>query len=109
MSTYRLTRRAMVAAGAALAGGQVFKPWIARAAATEIIHWSWLAASTAKSGQKMIERLQDARETRTSRSRMEVVPEEQYPTKILGAAATGKAPDSAGGRPARGPRWRRTG
>jgi ABC-type glycerol-3-phosphate transport system substrate-binding protein len=91
MSTYRLTRRAVVAAGAALAGGTVFKPWIARAAATEIIHWSWLAASDGEVWQQMIDAFNAA--NKDMKIKMEVVPEEQYPTKILGAAATGKAPD----------------
>jgi multiple sugar transport system substrate-binding protein len=81
----------MVAAGAALAGGQVFKPWIARAAATEIIHWSWLAASDGEVWQKMIDNFNAA--NKDMKIKMEVIPEEQYPTKILGAAATGKAPD----------------
>jgi len=91
MKTDGLTRRNAVAGAAALAAGTVFKPWVARAAATEIVHWSWLAASDGEVWQKMIEAFNAA--NKDMQIRMEVVPEEQYPTKVLGAAVTGKAPD----------------
>ncbi|MBV8566115.1 MAG: hypothetical protein JO273_11745 [Methylobacteriaceae bacterium] len=91
MSTDGLTRRNVVAGAAALAAGTVFKPWVARAAATEIVHWSWLAASDGEVWQKMIDAFNAA--NKDMQIRMEVVPEEQYPTKVLGAAVTGKAPD----------------
>ncbi|MBV9636027.1 MAG: extracellular solute-binding protein, partial [Methylobacteriaceae bacterium] len=91
MKTDGLTRRNVVAGAAALAAGTVFKPWVARAAATEIVHWSWLAASDGEVWQKMIEAFNAA--NKDMQIRMEVVPEEQYPTKVLGAAVTGKAPD----------------
>jgi multiple sugar transport system substrate-binding protein len=86
-----LTRRRVVAGTAALAAGAVFKPWVARAAATEIVHWSWLSASDGEIWQKMIDAFNSA--NKDMQIKMELVPEEQYPTKVLGAAATGKAPD----------------
>jgi ABC-type glycerol-3-phosphate transport system substrate-binding protein len=86
-----LTRRGVVAGGAALAAGSVFKPWVARAAVTEIVHWSWLSASDGEVWQKMIDAFNAAH--KDVQIKMEVVPEEQYTTKILGAAATGRAPD----------------
>ena len=91
MSRTDLTRRTMVGGAAALGAGTVFMPHVARAAATEIVHWSWLAASDGEVWQKMIEAFNAA--NKDMQIRMELVPEEQFTTKVLGAAATGKAPD----------------
>ena len=60
---------------------------------TEIVHWSWLAASDGEVWAKMIDAFNDAHKDKGVQIRMEVVPEEQYVTKVLAAAATGKAPD----------------
>jgi ABC-type glycerol-3-phosphate transport system substrate-binding protein len=91
MSRIRLSRRKLVSGAAVLAAGSVYKPFVARAAPIEINHWSWLAASDGEVWQKMI----DAFNTANSdmQIKMELVPEEQYTTKVLAAVATGKGPD----------------
>src|SRR5260221_10681041 len=72
------------------AGAPIFKPFLA-AGATEIVHWSWLGASDGEVWAQMIKNYNDA--NKDAPIRMELVPEEQYMTKILAAAATGTAPD----------------
>jgi multiple sugar transport system substrate-binding protein len=59
----------------------------------EIVHWSWLAASDGEIWAKMIDNFNAAHKDKGVQIRMEVLPEEQYVTKVLAAAATGKAPD----------------
>jgi multiple sugar transport system substrate-binding protein len=60
---------------------------------TEIIHWSWLAASDGEIWQKMIDSFNEAHKDKNIQIKMELVPEEQYVTKVVAAAATGQAPD----------------
>ena len=60
---------------------------------TEIVHWSWLAASDGEVWAKMIDNFNDAHKDKGVQIKMEVVPEEQYVTKVLAASVTGKAPD----------------
>ena len=91
MAEIRTTRRKVLAGAGALAGGIVFRPAILRAATTEIVHWSWLAASDGEIWQKMIEAFNA--DHKGVQIKMELVPEEQYTTKILASAATGRAPD----------------
>jgi multiple sugar transport system substrate-binding protein len=59
----------------------------------EIVHWSWLAASDGEVWAQMIKNFNDAHTDKGIQIRMELVPEEQYTTKVLTAAATGQAPD----------------
>ncbi|WP_413990833.1 extracellular solute-binding protein [Labrys okinawensis] len=68
----------------------------------EIVHWSWLAASDGEVWAKMIDSFNDAHKDKGVKIRMEVVPEEQYVTKVLAAAATGKAPDFGWGTAGKG-------
>ncbi len=60
---------------------------------TELVHWSWLAASDGEVWQKMIDSFNEAHKDKGVQIKMEVIPEEQYVTKVLAAAATGRAPD----------------
>lgn len=92
---WRLSRRAF-AAGAVAAGGAPLwtrAPAARAQAATEIVHWSWLAASDGEVWAKAIDSFNQAHEGKGLRIKMEVVPEEQYVTKVLAASVTGKAPD----------------
>ena len=86
-----VSRRSMLAGTAAVAGTSLYAPNIARAAPIEITHWSWLAASDGEVWAKMIEAFNAAH--KDVQIKMELVPEEQYTTKVLAAAATGRAPD----------------
>lgn len=57
----------------------------------EIVHWSWLAASDGEVWKQMIDDFNAANSD--IKIRMEVIPEEQFVTKVVAAAATGQAPD----------------
>lgn len=101
-----LDRRSLLKAGAA-AGAGLAVPyfWTGRASAAdpmEIVHWSWLAASDGEVWAQMIAAFNDAHKDKGVQIRMEVVPEEQYVTKVLAAAATGKAPDFGWGTAGKG-------
>lgn len=92
---------------AALAGASLAVPhiWTGRASAAdpiEIVHWSWLAASDGEVWAKMISSFNDAHKDKGVQIRMELVPEEQYVTKVLAASATGKAPDFGWGTAGKG-------
>lgn len=93
MSKNRITRRDMLIGATAVGGAILASPAILRAATTEIVHWSWLAASDGEVWQKMIDAFNNAHKDKGMVIKMELVPEEQYNTKILAAAATGRAPD----------------
>lgn len=59
----------------------------------EIVHWSWLAASDGEIWQQSIDAFNRAHEGKGVRIKMELVPEEQFVTKVLAAVVTGRAPD----------------
>jgi ABC-type glycerol-3-phosphate transport system substrate-binding protein len=105
MSNIRLTRReaAKLAGGVALAGA-ISMPWVRRAsAAVEINHWSWLAASDGEVWAQMIKDFNAA--NKDVQIKMDLVPEDQYTTKILTAAAAGKAPDFGWGTAGQRAQW----
>ncbi|WP_454685395.1 extracellular solute-binding protein [Ancylobacter moscoviensis] len=87
------SRRTFLAGAGALAAGAPFNVRPALAAPVEIVHWSWLAASDGEVWAKMIDAFNAAHKDKNVQIRMELVPEEQYVTKVLAATATGKAPD----------------
>ena len=101
-----VSRRVLLKSAAVLGAGAAFPHvWTGRATASdphEIVHWSWLAASDGEVWAKMIDAFNDAHKDKGVRIRMEVVPEEQYVTKVLAAAATGKAPDFGWGTAGKG-------
>lgn len=90
----KLSRRGFVK-GAAAAGLATTLPRRAAWAASdmEIVHWSWLAASDAEVWGKMIDAFNEAHKGKGLQIKLEVIPEEQYVTKVNAAAATGRAPD----------------
>ena len=94
-------RRRTFLAGSAAAALSVKAPAFA-AAPVEIVHWSWLSASDGEVWAKMIANFNEAHKNKGVQIRMELVPEEQYVTKVLAAAATGKAPDFGWGTAGKG-------
>ncbi len=68
-------------------------PNIAFAKTHEIIHWSWLGASDAAVWKTCIDDFNAAHEGKGVQIKMETVSNDQYDTKLLASAATGKAPD----------------
>jgi ABC-type glycerol-3-phosphate transport system substrate-binding protein len=102
-----VNRRTLLKSAAAVAGASIAVPhfWTGRASAAdpvEIVHWSWLAASDGEVWAKMISDFNDAHKDKGVQIRMELVPEEQYVTKVLAASATGKAPDFGWGTAGKG-------
>jgi multiple sugar transport system substrate-binding protein len=59
----------------------------------ELVHWSWLTASDGEIWKQMIDNFNAANKDKGLQIRMEVIPQDDYGTKVLSAAATGNAPD----------------
>ncbi len=59
----------------------------------ELVTWSWLTASDGEVWAQMIQNFNDAHKNKGVQIRSEVVTGSQYMTKVLAAAASGKAPD----------------
>jgi ABC-type glycerol-3-phosphate transport system substrate-binding protein len=78
-------------------------------ATTEVVHWSWLAASDGEVWGKMIDNFNDAHKDRGIQIKLELVPEEQYVTKVLASVATGRAPDFGWGTAGKGAQLARDG
>ncbi len=99
----RMTRRdALKLAGAGAAAGALTSTGIRGVAASplrarqdvhEIVHWSWLTASDGEVWQRMIDAFNEAHADQGVQIRMEVVPDDQYGTKVLSSAAVNQAPD----------------
>lgn len=87
-------RTLMKTAGTAALTAAVPMPFVRTAsAATEIIHWSPLAASDGEVWAKMIQNFNDAHKDKGVSIKMEVINWDDYTTKVLAAAAAGAAPD----------------
>mgnify|MGYP000032382284 CR=1 FL=1 len=102
-----LTRRRLLATTGAVAATGLAAPYLGAGRAfaqkpTEIVHWSWLAASDGEVWGKMIDSFNEAHKDENVQIRMELVPEEQYVTKVLAATATGRAPDFGWGTAGKG-------
>jgi ABC-type glycerol-3-phosphate transport system substrate-binding protein len=108
-------RRRFLKGSAAAASAAGMASWLklgkapAYAKSTEIVHWSWLAASDGEVWAQMIKNFNDAHQGKGVQIRMEVIPEEQYTTKILASAATGRAPDFGWGTAGKGAQLARDG
>lgn len=59
----------------------------------EIIHWSWLSASDGEVWAKMIADFNAAHKDKNVQIKMEVIPDDQFETKVVAAAVSGLAPD----------------
>ena len=93
-----LNRRGFLKQASATAGAALATPWLgsrvfAYNKPIELVHWSWLAASDGEVWAQMITNFNDAYKDKGIQIRMELVPEEQYTTKVLTSVATGQAPD----------------
>ena len=94
---HRVTRRKALkllggAAGVVMAGKFAGVPAII-GKDLELVHWSWLTASDGEVWKQMIDNFNAAHKDKGVQINMEVVPDDQYGTKVLSAAATGNAPD----------------
>jgi ABC-type glycerol-3-phosphate transport system substrate-binding protein len=100
-------RRTFLKTAGALTGAAVATPFLTKTAFAakkpiELVHWSWLAASDGEVWADVIKSFNDAHQDKGIQIKMEVVPEEQYTTKVLTAAATGQAPDVGWGTAGKG-------
>lgn len=105
--TTKVSRRRFLqsaTAGVALVGAAptILPRKVFAASEIELVHWSWLAASDGEVWQKMIDAFNEAHQGKGIRIRMELIPEEQYVTKVLAAVATGQAPDFGWGTAGKG-------
>src|SRR5438132_426830 len=93
----RMKRRTALKLIGGLAGAAVAKKFAGVPAVIgkdlEIVHWSWLTASDGEVWKQMIDNFNAAHKDKGLQIRLEVVPGDQYGTKVLSAAATGNAPD----------------
>ncbi len=90
ISVSRIGRRQFLkTSSAALAAPLVASKAFAYNKPIEINHWSWLAASDGEVWGQVIDAFNEAHIGKG----MQLIPEEQYTTKVLTAAATGQAPD----------------
>jgi len=93
-----ISRRKLLQTTAATAAAGLAAPYLgpvsARAAdGYEIVHWSWLSASDGEIWAQMIDNFNEAHKDKGVQIRIELVPYDQYTTKVLAATATGRAPD----------------
>ncbi len=90
-----ISRRRLLQGSAATATVALAAPYLSRAVAAEmeIVHWSWLSASDGEVWGQMIDNFNEAHKDKGVQIRIELVANDQYDTKVLAAAATGRAPD----------------
>lgn len=95
MKKSEVTRRKLIKTAGTLALTSALPmPFIRRAsAATELVHWSPLAASDGEVWAQMIQNFNEAHKDKGVSIRMEVVNWDDYTTKVLASAAAGEAPD----------------
>jgi multiple sugar transport system substrate-binding protein len=111
----RVSRRKFLKSASVAAGAVVAAPLLnaskifAISKPIEIVHWSWLAASDGEVWAEMIKNFNDAHKDKGIQIKLQLVPEEQYVTKVLSAAATGQAPDFGWGTAGKGAQMARDG
>ena len=102
-------KSASVASGAALATPLIASKAFAYNKPIELNHWSWLAASDGEVWGQMIDAFNEAHTGKGIQINMQLIPEEQYTTKVLTAVATGQAPDFGWGTAGKGAQLARDG
>src|SRR5215468_8562555 len=97
VTTRGLTRRqftSLAGKSVLIAAGTTFPaPFVKAADPIVINHWSYLGASDAEVWAQMIQSFNDAHKDKGVQIQLQEVAGDQYNTKILAAAASGKAPD----------------
>lgn len=102
-------KTATAATGAALASPVFSKHVFASTKTIELVHWSWLAASDGEVWGQMIDAFNVAHKDKGVQINIQLVPEEQYTTKVLTSVATGQAPDFGWGTAGKGAQMARDG
>src|SRR5690348_15236668 len=101
-STRRKFLKSATAIAGATASSSLFTRHLFAADPIVLQHWSWLAASDGEVWQKVIDSFNAAHKDKGVQINMQLIPEEQYRTKVLAAVATGKAPDFGWGTAGKG-------
>ncbi len=109
MSRRQFAGRAAAAAALAATGTLARLPRVRAATPIELTHWSWLSASDAEVWGQMIQNFNDAHKDKGVRIKLELVPDDQYETKLLAAAASGQAPDFGWGTAGLRAQWAQDG
>ena len=109
MSRRQFAKRAAATAALAATGALTRLPKVHAANPIELVHWSWLSASDAEVWTQMIQNFNDAHKDKGVQIKMETVPDDQYDTKVLAAAASGQAPDFGWGTAGLHAQWAQDG
>jgi len=109
ISRRQFAKRAVATAALAATGTLTRLPRVHAASPTELVHWSWLSASDAEVWGQMIQNFNDAHKDKGVQIKMETVPDDQYDTKVLAAAASGQAPDFGWGTAGLRAQWAQDG
>ena len=109
MSRRQFAKRAAATAALAATGTLTRLPKVHAADPIELVHWSWLSASDAEVWTQMIQNFNDAHKDKGVQIKMETVPDDQYDTKVLAAAASGQAPDFGWGTAGLHAQWAQDG
>jgi ABC-type glycerol-3-phosphate transport system substrate-binding protein len=109
MSRRQFAKRAAATAALAATGTLTRLPKVHAADPVELVHWSWLSASDAEVWTQMIQNFNDAHKDKGVQIKMETVPDDQYDTKVLAAAASGQAPDFGWGTAGLRAQWAQDG
>ena len=83
---------ASAAIGVAIPGCKP-RPASSQSNSIELVHWSWMSASDGEVWGQMINAFNEAHKDSGVSIRSEVLPYDQYVTKVLVSSVTGQAPD----------------
>jgi ABC-type glycerol-3-phosphate transport system substrate-binding protein len=97
------------AAAAALAVTGALPKKVYAANPITLTHWSWLSASDGEVWSKVIDNFNEAHKDKGVQIKLELVPDDQYNTKILASAASGQAPDFGWGTAGQRAQWAKDG
>jgi len=109
MSRRQFAKGTVATAALAATGVLTRMPKVHAADPIELVHWSWLSASDAEVWTQMIQNFNDAHKDKGVQIKMETVPDDQYETKVLAAAASGQAPDFGWGTAGLHAQWAQDG
>jgi ABC-type glycerol-3-phosphate transport system substrate-binding protein len=107
MSRRQFAKRTVATAALAATGVLTRMPRVHAATPIELTHWSWLSASDGEVWAQVIKNFNDA--NKDIQLKLELVPDDQYDTKVLAAAASGQAPDFGWGTAGLRAQWAQDG
>jgi ABC-type glycerol-3-phosphate transport system substrate-binding protein len=109
ISRRQFAQRAAATAALAATGTLKRLPKVHAATPIELTHWSWLSASDGEVWAQVIKNFNEANKDKGVQIKLELVPDDQYDTKVLAAAASGQAPDFGWGTAGLRAQWAQDG